>query len=261
MKNQTNAIWKALADPNRREILDLLRESAKTTGELNEKLESIGRCAVMKHLNILENANLVIGKKEGKFKWNHINPIPLQQVYERWVKNYEAQWASNLLNLKSKIENNQKEKELMENTNSSVKVLLEIPIEAKIETVWNSLISDVNQWWRKDFYTSPKTKAFIIEPKVGGRMYEDYGNNEGLLWSNVIVLDAPNVIEFKGHLTPEFGGPAISFLRLSLKEENTSTILTVTDTVFGIVSEKTKSDLESGWKLLFEDSFKSYIEK
>ena len=138
---------------------------------------------------------------------------------------------------------------------------MEIPINGRIDQVWNCLLKDVDIWWRKDFYTSPKTKNFIIEPKPGGRMYEDYGNDEGLVWANVIIIDSPNVLELKGHLSPQFGGPAFSFLRLMLKEKNNATILTLSDTVFGKVSESTKKELTSGWKLLFEEGFKNYVDK
>ncbi len=261
----TENIWKALADPTRRRLLDLVRESPKTTGELVEEFQVIGRCAVMKHLTVLEKARLIIPKKEGKYRWNYINAIPLQEVYERWVKKYEAQWATNLLQLKELAEYKSNIDQLtneltMEKQATTINILLEIPIKAPINIVWDALIKDVGIWWRKDFYTSPKTKAFIVEPKVGGRMYEDYGNDEGLLWANVIILDSPNTIEFKGHLSPAFGGPAMSFLKLSLKEDGKGTVLTLSDSVFGEVSENTKKELTSGWKLLYEESFKAYVE-
>lgn len=261
----TESIWKALSDPHRRRLMDLMRESPKTTGDLVSEFSSIGRCAIMKHLSILEKSNLVVPKKIGKHRWNYINAIPIQLIYERWVKKYEAQWASSLLQLKELSEyktnlNQLTEKLIMAQATRTINILLEIPIKAKIEHVWQCLLQDVNLWWRKDFYTSNRTKEFIIEPKVGGRMYEDYGNNEGLLWAEVIVIDSPNVIELKGHLSPQFGGPAISFMKLSLKEVEGATILTLSDTVLGDVDDNTKKELASGWKLLYEDAFKNYVE-
>lgn len=263
----TSKVWKALSDPTRRKLLDLVREAPQTTGDLVDHFDDIGRCAVMKHLGILEKANLIITKREGKFRWNHINAIPIQEIYERWVRKYEAQWATNLLQLKKLAEhksvlNQPIDKVIMEQQPiCTVKIHLEIPIKATIEKVWDCLIKDVNLWWRKDFYTSSKTRRFIIEAKVGGRMYEDYGNEEGLLWANVIGIDSPNSIEFKGHLTPQFGGPAISFIKLSLKADGEGTVLTLSDTVLGEVSEKNKKELTAGWKLIYEDGFKNYVEK
>ncbi len=260
---ETDNIWKALADPTRRRLMDLVRESPKTTGQLVEEFEEIGRCAVMKHLSILEKVNLIIPKKEGKHRWNHINAIPLQEVYERWVKKYEAQWASSLLQLKELSEYKANENELIDKLimeqSKTVNILMEIPIEARQQQVWECLIKDVGLWWRKDFYTSPKTQNFIIEPRPGGKMYEDYGNDEGLVWADVIVIDSPNVLELKGHLSPQFGGPAFSFLRLSLQGDDKQTTLTLSDTVIGDISDSTKKDLEAGWKMLFEDGFKNYV--
>jgi DNA-binding transcriptional ArsR family regulator len=260
----TELVWRALADPTRRRLLDLIRGAPKTTGDLVGAIEGIGRCAVMKHLDILEACGLLVTRKEGRLKWNHINAIPLQAIYERWVKKYEAQWASNLLQLKELAEYashiDHQVNALMDRKIETINTMLEVTMSADIPHTWKCLISDINLWWRKDFYTSPKTQAFILEPRVGGRMYEDYGNDEGLLWANVIVLDAPFVLELKGHLTPQFGGPAVSFLRLSLKEASGRTTLTLSDTVLGAVSEKTQADLKEGWGLLFGESFARYVE-
>lgn len=95
-----DSVWKALADPTRRGILDLLRDGAKTTGELVDAFPEMTRFGVMKHLGVLEEARLVISAKQGRVKWNHLNPVPLRQIYERWVSKYEDQWASTLTRLK-----------------------------------------------------------------------------------------------------------------------------------------------------------------
>ncbi len=258
-------VWKALADPTRRRLMDLVRESPKTTGGLVEEFKDIGRCAVMKHLGILEEAGLITARKQGKFRWNYINAIPLQEIYERWVKKYEAQWATGLLQLKEVAEfksniNQITEEVTMDTQQLQIDINLEIPINAPQQKVWDCLLNDINLWWRKDFYTSPNTKEFIIEPKIGGKMYEDYGNGNGLLWAEIIILDAPRVVEFKGRLTPQFGGPAMSFIRIALEEKDGTTVLLLTDTVFGNVSEESKEQLTAGWKLLYEETFKSYVE-
>lgn len=264
LTDKDETVWKALADPTRRLLMDLVRESPKTTGDLVDEFDSIGRCAVMKHLSILEDAGLVVGKKEGRNRWNYINAVPLQAVYERWVKKYEAQWATNLLQLRELAEYKENIDHLTNNLimepTKPLNIAMEISINAGVDAVWDCLTNDVGLWWRKDFYTSPKTKSFILEPKVGGRMYEDYGNNEGLLWYTVIVLNKPHHLELQGHLTPDYGGPAITFLKITLKEDGNSTVLRLSDTLMGDVSEKSKGQITEGWKLLFEDGFKGYVE-
>ena len=93
-------VWKALSDPTRRRILDLLRDGPRTTGDLVGAFPEMTRFGVMKHLGVLEDARLVISAKQGRVKWNHLNPMPLRQIYERWVSKYEDQWASSLSRLK-----------------------------------------------------------------------------------------------------------------------------------------------------------------
>ncbi len=242
----------------------MIRTSPKTTGELAEQFSSLSRFAIMKHLDVLEDAKLISIKREGKYRLNHINALPIQKIYERWVKKYEAQWASGLLQLKEITEYKSNidhlTKQLIMEQSQIIRIQMEISINASIENTWSSLINDIGLWWRKDFYTSPKTKDFILEPRPGGKMYEDYGNNEGLVWAEVIILDSPNILELKSHLSPEYGGPAFSFLRLALESTDSGTTLTLSDTGIGKMSDEAKKQTEAGWKSLFEVGFKSYVE-
>ncbi|MES2966136.1 MAG: helix-turn-helix domain-containing protein [Bdellovibrionota bacterium] len=103
-KASENSVWDALANENRRQILDLLKEKPRTTGEIAMKLRGLDRCTVMLHLGVLTDAGLVIAKREGKFRWNYLNVEPIQRIYERWLSTY-AQPAAALLNrLKDDLE-------------------------------------------------------------------------------------------------------------------------------------------------------------
>jgi DNA-binding transcriptional ArsR family regulator len=97
-------IWKALADPTRRAILDLLKIEPRTTGEVCERFEDLSRCGVMKHLGVLEEAGLVVVRREGRFRWNHLNPVPIQQIYDRWLSRHVQPLASALTGLKRHVE-------------------------------------------------------------------------------------------------------------------------------------------------------------
>ena len=99
-----DTIWRALADPVRREILDLLAVEPRTTGELVAHFDSLCRTGVMKHLDVLVLANLVIVEKNGRTRWNHLNPVPIEQVCQRWVNNHVKRLARSLTRLKSIIE-------------------------------------------------------------------------------------------------------------------------------------------------------------
>jgi DNA-binding transcriptional ArsR family regulator len=87
---------KALADARRREMLDLLKIRPRTTGELCDHFKKLDRCTVMQHLGVLERADLIIVKREGRLRWNYINPLPIKELHDRWISGY-ADGAIDLL--------------------------------------------------------------------------------------------------------------------------------------------------------------------
>ncbi len=104
MMKDDDKIFKALADPNRRMILDIIRDKPGiNVNELSEHFE-FSRYATMKHLRILEQAKLVIGKKEWKEKRLYLNAVPIQQIYSRWISHYIGKWVSSLSKLKQSSE-------------------------------------------------------------------------------------------------------------------------------------------------------------
>ncbi|MEM6274259.1 MAG: metalloregulator ArsR/SmtB family transcription factor [Myxococcota bacterium] len=109
IEGRGDRVWRALSDPTRREILDLLATGPKTTGELVETFNALCRTAVMKHLDVLTRADLVVVRREGRVRWNHLNPVPLQEVCERWVKKHVRHTASAMLRLKGLVEDGAQE--------------------------------------------------------------------------------------------------------------------------------------------------------
>ena len=97
-------IFKALADHRRRQILDLLKQAPKTTGELCDHFRKIDRCTVMQHLGVLEKAGLVIVKREGRRRWNYLNVVPIQEIYNRWISRYASSSAALLAQMKREME-------------------------------------------------------------------------------------------------------------------------------------------------------------
>ena len=97
-------LFRALADPSRRKILDLLKARPGTTvGELTEQFD-FSRFAVMKHLRILEATGLVVPRRDGKAKRLYLNAVPIQTIYDRWISQYSALWAAQLTSLKYQLE-------------------------------------------------------------------------------------------------------------------------------------------------------------
>lgn len=87
-KESMNLIFKALAAPVRRDILDALKVEPLTTSALCLRFAQLDRCTVMQHLGVLERADLVIVKREGRQRWNYLNAIPIKCIHDRWIEPY-----------------------------------------------------------------------------------------------------------------------------------------------------------------------------
>jgi DNA-binding transcriptional ArsR family regulator len=103
-RNDTDVLFKALADPGRRKLLDLLHaHDGRTLNELCEHLD-MTRQGVTQHLDLLEKANLVATIRRGREKLHFLNPVPLQEIYERWIAKFEKPRLKALSNLKKQLE-------------------------------------------------------------------------------------------------------------------------------------------------------------
>jgi uncharacterized protein YndB with AHSA1/START domain len=99
-----DAVFRALADPTRRELLDeLFREDGQTLHALEEKFP-MSRFGVMKHLRLLEDAGLVVSRRRGREKFHYLNPVPIRLIHDRWVSKYAEPWTALLSDLKDRLE-------------------------------------------------------------------------------------------------------------------------------------------------------------
>src|SRR2546426_11666675 len=122
-----DAVFKALADPTRRSLLDeLFREDGQTLSALQARF-SMTRFGVMKHLKQLEEAGLVVSKRRGREKLHFLNPVPIRLVHDRWVSKYAEPWAATLSGLKHRLEGKTMEK------------VFEIYIKATPERLWEAI--------------------------------------------------------------------------------------------------------------------------
>jgi DNA-binding transcriptional ArsR family regulator len=97
-------VFRALADPSRRSLLDqLFAEDGQTLSALEERLP-MTRFGVMKHLGILERAGLVVTRRRGREKLHYLNPVPIRLVHDRWVSKYVEPWVAGLSELKDDLE-------------------------------------------------------------------------------------------------------------------------------------------------------------
>lgn len=97
-------IWKALGDPTRRALLDDVAAEPRTTGDLVARHPELCRTAVMKHLAILERAGLVVVRREGRFRWNYLNPVPIERICSRWINGHVRHLSAAVNRLKAFVE-------------------------------------------------------------------------------------------------------------------------------------------------------------
>jgi DNA-binding transcriptional ArsR family regulator len=98
-------VFKALADPTRRLLLDrLFDRDGRTLGELEAEVPALTRFGVMRHLAVLEQAGLVVTRKQGRRKFHYLNPVPIRLIYDRWMDKYRERQVTALLELKHHIE-------------------------------------------------------------------------------------------------------------------------------------------------------------
>ena len=109
--DEMDAVFRALAHPDRRRMLDMLKHRpGMNVNELTDEFD-FTRYAVMKHLKVLEEANLVVSRREGTARLLYLNAIPIQMIHDRWISEFSSLWAPALTGLKYNLENEPDESE------------------------------------------------------------------------------------------------------------------------------------------------------
>lgn len=190
------AVWKALANPQRRALLDFLRDGPRTTGELAAAVPDLSRFAVMQHLRVLEAASLVLVRRRGRQRFNHLNAVPIRQVYERWVSPLAGGDAARLTSLEHHLT---KERTMTSDTARKVHIESELRIAATPQRVFDAFTKESLDWYPHT-YGGDRVKAITIEPKVGGAYFEDWGDGAGKWYGTVTWWDPPKQFSYLGHL-------------------------------------------------------------
>jgi uncharacterized protein YndB with AHSA1/START domain len=159
-----DAVFKALADPTRRGLLDaLFKRDGRTLGEL-EARQPMTRFGVMKHLRVLEEAGLVVTRRRGREKLHFLNAVPIRLIHDRWVSKYAAPWAAALTALKRDLE-------------EPMARVFEIYIKTSPERLWEALTSSAlrEKYWFGIGVASDWTPGSRYEarhPRLPGPLYE-----------------------------------------------------------------------------------------
>jgi uncharacterized protein YndB with AHSA1/START domain/DNA-binding transcriptional ArsR family regulator len=234
-------VFRALADPTRRSLLDeLFKEDGQTLTALEGRLP-MSRFGVMKHLKLLEEANLVVTRKRGREKLHFLNPVPIRLVHDRWVSKYAEPWAATLTGLKHRLEDRTMEK------------VFEIYIKTTPERLWEAItnpeqrahynfgVGVESDWAAGSRYTS-------VHPRADGPLGE--GEN--------VEVDPPRrlVQSFTALWSDEAKAEGSSRVTWEIEQIEDSCRLTVTHDQ---LRDGASPELYGGWPMVLS-GLKTYLE-
>ncbi len=188
-------VWKALANPHRRALLDAMRDGPRTTGELAEVLPELSRFAVMQHMGVLVDAGLVLTRKDGRHRHHFLNAVPIQEAYDRWVPHLSQNAAASATALRRYLEG----ETVSGRDFRMVEFKNQIDIAAARERVFEAFLHEQHKWYPYN-YGGERMQRIVLEPFVGGRCFEDWGDKAGQLYSLVWHYDPPARVCLRGFL-------------------------------------------------------------
>lgn len=244
-------VWFALSDPTRRRILDLLRARPRVTGEIASHFD-ISRIAVMRHLQVLGDAGLVTSRKRGRQRWQYLNAVPLQQMYERWIDTHAASWASGLLRFGRQVE---AAAQHMSTNPPVLDVALEISIAAPRRTVFAALTADPGGWWGYPFLRSDAT-GLALERRLGGLVVEKWANG-GAVLATVTGWTDDRYLQLAG---PFHLGLALGIATFELSDVGDGTNLQFSFRAIGAIDPQVVEQFAKGWTELVGVRLKTLAE-
>jgi uncharacterized protein YndB with AHSA1/START domain len=224
-----DAVFRALADPTRRSLLDeLFKRDGQTLSELEERLP-MTRFGVMKHLKVLEEAGLVVSKRRGREKLHFLNPVPIRLVHDRWVSKYAEPWAADLSELKRTLE-------------KTMEKVFEIYIKTTPERLWHA-ITDTEMRRKYTF------GALVTSDWAQGSRYEGRGHGNLIFEGENLEVDPPRrlVQSFRAVWGEDVKGEGTSRVTWEIEPIGDSCRLTVTHDQ---LRDGANNQLYGGWPMI-----------
>jgi DNA-binding transcriptional ArsR family regulator/uncharacterized protein YndB with AHSA1/START domain len=248
-EDDTAPLWRALADPTRRRILDLLRQRPLITGEIAAQFP-VSRIAVMRHLEVLSEAGLVTSRKRGRERWHYLNAVPLQQLHRRWAEPAAAGFASALLRLAGTVEAGGRQ---MESNRPAIDVALDIEIAGTPAAVFAALTKDVGGWWGHPFVTA-RANSLALDPRLGG-LFTERWDNGGQVIASVTGWAQDEHLALTGSFHMGVGVAAFD-----LAESAAGTLLRFSYRAIGVVDAELAGAMSRAWAELVGTRLKTLVE-
>lgn len=252
LEAKTAPLWRALADPTRRRILDLLLERPRITGEVATHFR-ISRIAVMRHLTVLSEAGLIASRKRGRERRYYLNAITLQHIYRRWFDPLAAGWVSGILRLRDGIEASGPG---VESARPSVDIAFDVRIEGSNAAVFNALTRDPGAWWGHPMLR-PEATGLTLEARLGGLFVERWRQG-GAVLAAVTQWSTDRHLELTG---PFHLGLGVGVSSFGLATEGVGTLLQFSFRAFGPIDPDRARIFSEGWRELVTRRLKALVEQ
>jgi uncharacterized protein YndB with AHSA1/START domain len=211
----------------------------------------------MQHLGVLTEAGLVIVRRRGRHRFNYLNPVPLRQWYQRWIDPLADMAAIEVLALERHIE--QRGTVPMSNETEeirTVRIETQLRFTTTPERVFTALTEETLEWFPLT-YGEDRVKAIIVEPRVGGAHFEDWGDGMGHRYGHVTVYDRPHRLSTRGRVMPG----TILDTQYEMQADGTETVLTMSKVAVGPMSEDEAASIQTyGDISRFEDPLRRLVE-
>lgn len=239
-----SAIWKALGDPTRRGLLDQLAAGPRTTGDLAAAFPDLSRFAIMKHLTILEAANLITWRKEGRERWNSLNAVPLRQLYDRWVSRLEHGHAGRLTAL-SRLAEDHARSTTMSTEIRTFDITQEIQINAPAESVWTILTTRPGEWWLEPYRLYDNHDTMTLDLTPGGLLMEETSEGEIGVWGHITKIRPGEMVELSGSCGMDFA--VYSTFTFTVAPTGVGSTVTLRHIAMGPMGEGQGPGYSQGW--------------
>jgi len=253
-------VWRAVASPTRRRLIELLRDGPRTTGELSEAFRTT-RFATMKHLAVLERAGIVTVRRQGRERWNILNPAPLRETEGRWPGLLPAHSlapapAASVGPNVATAPNASLALSAPQPLAPDTRFATEAFIDAPPWRVFDALTQNVAAWWGGPHLRSAAATNLVLEPQPGGRFVEEWGHRQGALRAVVTAIKQDEHLE----LTGAIAGREAGVLGIRLERREGGTLLRAELTMAGgdwAESDAGKRALDD----LFRARLKAFVEE
>lgn len=248
-------LWKALAEPKRRRIIQLLHKKARTTSEISSHFD-VSRFAIMRHLKVLEQAGLIRTSREGRQRWNYLNDDLFQEVQQTYLEgnsggDYQLRDIVGFLS---------REEEGGRTTATSFEdqpIHLEVELPTTPDRVFRALTDEIDVWWS---YRIATDSRIHLETQVGGRFYESFNSGGGALYALVTFIKPGEEIRLSGSmgLVEDTASNVVHIVLRSVSSDRTQ--MTLTHRFIGRVSVITVDTFKRSWVELLTHYLKTFIE-